>query len=203
MNAVSSVSSRPIPTRTADEETAPAALAAQRFPAQRLSREGPPASLDAPDLSADDSAEANGWLGNDSLQLSLSQSPSGETATGSLGMANIDLSEQIDGSGDGSIDGTLQGMNGEADVHVDAHTQKDGSRTYFGDVGNAGISLTDEPQKDGSHWIVGDFGGRQISFTETSNGGKLQFNGDNLSTITVDPHGKPVSAEILIPLLGL
>ncbi len=147
--------------------------------------------------------QANGWVGNENLSLSVRSNGGRTDVSGWVGRDSV----SITGS-ERNVSGNINTTNGWTNLNLSVTRTANGSRTSgFG--GRDSFYLTDTDQSNGEHRLSGSWGRTQIDLVRRDQGDRSTFTGwlhnpGSLServNVTLTG-GIPQSMEALYPVLS-
>ena len=149
------------------------------------------------------SSNASGWVGRESLSVSVQQSGQVTNVDGFLGTDSVHLRQD-----ERSISGDISGFQGYSRVNLSVQKYPNGSR-LSGWVGNNNFYLDDRTRPNGEHWMTGNLGRVNINLTRrdrennSSIQGSLTNPGSLSENVSVNLSGSvPTQMEALYPALS-
>lgn len=148
-------------------------------------------------------ANANGWVGRNSLSVSVRDNGNSTDVDGWLGSDSVHIHQNGQ-----SITGSISGATGFSDVNLSVSHTAHGSQLH-GWVGHQSVSLSDDNSGNGRHNIHGYYGNSNLSFSRNDRSTSSSIDGDIQSPdlgyqrVSVNVNGGiPNQMEALYPLLG-
>lgn len=148
-------------------------------------------------------AQASGWIGNESVNLSVRSNESRTDVSGWVGRDSV----SITGS-DRSVSGNINTRDGWTNLNLSVTRTPNGSRTS-GWGGRDSFHLTDTDMRNGEHRLSGSWGRTQVELTRRDQGDSSTFRGYLHTPGALSEHvnvtlrgGLPQSMEALYPVLS-
>ncbi|MHB2019108.1 MAG: hypothetical protein ACYCW6_19335 [Candidatus Xenobia bacterium] len=145
-----------------------------------------------------DNASAYGFLGQDSLSLSIADDNNTISASGVVGQGFVNLQES-----NGTLMGDVSTPRGIATVDVQVQDAGNGTRQFSGVLGDAFVNLQESQGN-----IFGMVGNRSVNVSASSNGSGTSFDGIVSGAgpggfVNVTVSGQGAVCDPVVVLLGL
>ncbi|MBM3462594.1 MAG: hypothetical protein FJX76_10885 [Armatimonadetes bacterium] len=165
-----------------------------------------PGLIPRPANAARANGTASGWVGRNSLYVSLDQNGDSADVNGTVGGAFVNLTQRQNGSF-----GRISGMVGHTFVNLNVARYDSGNghrdSTVSGFVNGQYLNIRESGDARSS-WITGQVGGRSLNIHRSGSPSNSWYSGfvsgvpnGNVS-VTVNMSGEQTPAEVFLPLLA-